>query len=330
MRQIKILQGNTTDIAMPIEVRVIVTEDGVTTITTNDYVHEDGDEVLVTLKGARTYNYIPTFEDNIANFTLTGTEISGIYNVEVSVVRGNERMRYAAHNVIELCVYADECEDVYITSCTLDTAIFIRGEKGDKGDKGEPGAQGEQGDKGEPGNGIVSIEKTSTQENVDTYTITYTDGDSSTFEVTNGINGTNGQNGQDGADGADGVSITSVVQTTTSHESGGENIITVTLSNGAKSTFSVYNGEEGEVELIEVSGATPTQELLPNKFYKFTGSVTALTLTLGTAITGITNIYAFSFVAGAANPTISLPASVTIDGTPSIAAGDYVEFNIMN
>ena len=82
--------------------------------------------------------------------------------------------------------------------------------------------------------------------------------------------------------------------------------------------------------LIEVAGATPTQELASNTFYKFTGAVTSLTLTLGTPIDGITNIYAFSFVAGAANPTISLPASVTIDGTPSIASGDYVEFSIMN
>lgn len=82
--------------------------------------------------------------------------------------------------------------------------------------------------------------------------------------------------------------------------------------------------------LIEVGGTTPTQTLAPNTFYKFTGAVTSLTLTLGTPIDGITNIYAFSFVAGADNPTISLPSRVTIDGTPSIAQGDYVEFNIMN
>lgn len=85
-----------------------------------------------------------------------------------------------------------------------------------------------------------------------------------------------------------------------------------------------------KVQEVEVTGATPTTNLLPNTFYKFTGAVTSLTLTLGTPISGITNIYAFSFVAGADNPVISLPASVTIDGTPSIASGDYVEFNIMN
>lgn len=40
------------------------------------------------------------------------------------------------------------------------------------------------------GRGIVSILKTSTSGNIDTYTITYTDNTTSTFEVTNGIDGT--------------------------------------------------------------------------------------------------------------------------------------------
>lgn len=42
---------------------------------------------------------------------------------------------------------------------------------------------------GADGNGIVSIVKTSTSGNVDTYTITYTNGTTSTFEVTNGSGG---------------------------------------------------------------------------------------------------------------------------------------------
>lgn len=42
------------------------------------------------------------------------------------------------------------------------------------------------------GIGITSIAKTSTSGNVDTYTITFDDGDTETFTVTNGINGTNG------------------------------------------------------------------------------------------------------------------------------------------
>ena len=49
-----------------------------------------------------------------------------------------------------------------------------------------PSIRGEQGEKGETGNGIASITKTATVGKVDTYTITYTDGTTTTFDVTNG------------------------------------------------------------------------------------------------------------------------------------------------
>ena len=46
-----------------------------------------------------------------------------------------------------------------------------------------------KGQQGDTGNGIESIEKTGTEGNVDTYTITYTDGTTTTFDVTNGVDG---------------------------------------------------------------------------------------------------------------------------------------------
>lgn len=55
--------------------------------------------------------------------------------------------------------------------------------------KGQQGVQGEQGQTGAAGNGIVSITKTGTSGLVDTYTILYTNGNSSTFTVTNGQDG---------------------------------------------------------------------------------------------------------------------------------------------
>ena len=51
---------------------------------------------------------------------------------------------------------------------------------------------------------VMSVEKTSTDGLVDTYTITYSDGTQSTFEVTNGQDGKDGENGKDGKDGTDG------------------------------------------------------------------------------------------------------------------------------
>ena len=52
----------------------------------------------------------------------------------------------------------------------------------EKGAKGDTGATGQTG---ATGNGISSVAKTSTSSNVDTYTITYTNGTTTTFDVTN-------------------------------------------------------------------------------------------------------------------------------------------------
>lgn len=430
MQRITYTQGNTFSVSVPMIKKMVEKVDNVTTITTEDYIPEDGDIIEVRLIGERRqYRYTPTIEGNVAVFVCAGNELAGRYGIEVNVLCANgERMRFADPHAIELVPFTGIMDNFVVGSVELGASVFfaMRGEKGDKGDPGEDGV------------GISSITKVSTQGLVDTYAITYTDGTSTTFQVTNGAKGEQGEQGTPGtpgAAGADGVSVSSIVQTTTSTASGGINIITVTLSNGATSTFEIRNGAKGEpaeqlivymtesggtysldkevldiedalsasdaidcclmwdgnvpevvclecygyniqetiggfsrnvivwsgdddkgnshvvrayhdsdsgndvvlydvyplrVPLIEVSGATPTQTLAPNTFYKFTGQVTSLTLTLGTPIDGIANIYAFSFVAGAANPTISLPASVTIDGTPSIAQGDYVEFSIMN
>ncbi len=80
---------------------------------------------------------------------------------------------------------------------------------------------------GEDGVGIASIEKTSTEGLVDTYTITYTDGDTDTFTVTNG------------EQGDDGVGITSIEKTATV---GLVDTYTITLSDGSTYTFTVTNG----------------------------------------------------------------------------------------
>ena len=111
-----------------------------------------------------------------------------------------------------------------------------QGEQGPKGDTGETGAtgaigpQGPTGPTGATGNGIQSITKTGTSGLVDTYTILFTDGTTTTFTVTNG---------QDGSDGADGVSPT---VSTTAITGGTE--VTITDSDGAH-TFDVMDGAQG-------------------------------------------------------------------------------------
>jgi len=129
----------------------------------------------------------------------------------------------------------------------------IQGIQGEKGDKGEPGTQGAKGDKGatgaagkdgsdgQDGNGIKSAVL-----NADyTLTLAFDDGTSYTTPSIRGAAGSNGKDGSDGAAGADGVGIASIAQTTTSTADGGNNVFTVTLTNGNKATFTVKNGSKG-------------------------------------------------------------------------------------
>lgn len=53
--------------------------------------------------------------------------------------------------------------------------------------------------------GIKKIEKTNTVDNIDTYTITFTDDSEYSFTIKNGVDGTNGVNGENGINGKDGI-----------------------------------------------------------------------------------------------------------------------------
>ena len=85
---------------------------------------------------------------------------------------------------------------------------------------------------GEDGVGISSIAKTGTSGLVDTYTITFTNGQTTTFTVTNG---------EDGTDGVDGVSITNIDKTGTA---GRIDTYTIYFSNGRTEYFTVTNGTD--------------------------------------------------------------------------------------
>lgn len=80
--------------------------------------------------------------------------------------------------------------------------------------------------KGTSGNDITGIEKTSSSGNIDTYTITLSDGTTETFTVTNG------------------TSIESIEKTSTS---GLIDTYTITLTDGSTTTFEVANGENAQV-----------------------------------------------------------------------------------
>ena len=118
---------------------------------------------------------------------------------------------------------------IYFTDGSTTTFTVTNGKDGSQGIQGiqgEPGKDGHtpvitvengnwyidgvdtgkkaQGLKGETGNGIRSIVLTESKDLVDTYTIYYTDGSTTTFTVTNGKDGTQGIQGIQGEPGKDG------------------------------------------------------------------------------------------------------------------------------
>jgi len=69
---------------------------------------------------------------------------------------------------------------------------------------GADGAKGDKGDQGETGRGIVSVERINgdgSPGTFDTYAITYSDGQFTTFQVYNGADGEKGEKGDRGDDG---------------------------------------------------------------------------------------------------------------------------------
>ena len=134
--------------------------------------------------------------------------------------------------------------------------------------------------------GIENISLSSSNGDEDIYTITYTDGTTSTFTVTNGKNGADGTNGKDGEDGKDGASPVITIQDgywyvdgintnvlaegkagkdgngilsieLTSTE-GTVDMYTIMFTNGQTTEFKITNGKDGvtpgvpaPIELIE-------------------------------------------------------------------------------
>lgn len=327
MQRITYTQGNTFSVSVPMVKKMVEKVDNVTTITTEDFIPEEGDIIEVRLIGERRqYRYTPTIEGNVAVFVCAGNELAGRYGIEVNVLCANgERMRFADPHAIELVPYTGIMDNFVVGSVELGASVFfaMRGEKGDKGDPAEQLIvyMTESGGTYSLDKEVLDIEDAlSASDAIDC--CLFWDGNVPEVVYLKCY----GYNIQETIGGFS----RNVIVWSGDDDKGNSHVVRAYHDSDSGNDVVLYDVYQLRVPLVEVSGATPTQTLAPNTFYKFTGSVTALTLTLGTAIAGIANIYAFSFVAGADNPTISLPASVTIDGTLSIASGDYVEFSIMN
>lgn len=208
-----IVQGNSFSLAIPLQIYYINGDQ----MDLQDYTPDPTDEVSVQLKGSRrNYTYTPTIDGNVANIDLSGNELSDNYGVVVSVVKANgQRLRSFRTDQFFIVESSDDLTTDDIIQgleenvIYLNSSIFVAGEDG---------------------RGIESIAKTGTSGLVDTYTITYTDATTSTFNVTNG------------EQGEAGATIASVEKTATA---GKVDTYTITMTDGNTFNFEVTNGLDG-------------------------------------------------------------------------------------
>ena len=229
--------------------------------------------------------------------------------------------------------YADNQVPTTVETYVNEHKEELRGEKGDTGPQGEQGPQGIQGTKGDKG------DKGDTGE-------TGPQGPQGVQgkqgpQGEQGIQGPAGPQGEKGADGKNGISAT--------HSWNGT-VLTITSASGTSS--SDLKGEKGDtgpqgiqgtagqdgkngidgknysVEVVESTSST--QEIQPNKFYKF-GEVSSLNITLA-AITDTTqlNEFMFEFISGATATTLTLPSTVKWLETPTIEANKTYQCSIVN
>lgn len=189
------------------------------------------------------------------------------------------------------------------------------------------------------GNGISSIAKTSTAGLVDTYTITYDDGNTSTFAVTNGADG----NGisvitKTSTSGlvdtytitftdsttttftvTNGSSISSISKTSTA---GLVDTYTVTMTDGTTSTFTVTNGADGNG--IASISKTATAGLVDTYTITYTdGTTSTFTVTNGSSGDTVT-----VETTGTASATVAEVTDLKINGSTVFTLSTYMEQSI--
>ena len=223
-----IVQGNSFSLAIPLQIYVIEDNE----MVLQDYTPDATDEVTIQLKGSRrNYTYTPTMDENVANIDLTGNELADNYAVVVSIVKANgKRLRSFRTDQFFIVESSDDLTQADIVAGLEENVIYLNSQIFIAGADGR---------------GIASIVKTGTSGLVDTYTITYTDTTTSTFQVTNGAQGEQGEPGVDGY-GYSNVSTPSPVDGTA----------IITLTNGDTITIDLNHNHDvlvatGEIDRIK-------------------------------------------------------------------------------
>ena len=161
--------------------------------------------------------------------------------------------------------------------------------------------------KGQEGQSIKEIKKTNTSGIVDTYTITLTDGTTSTFTVTNG------------------KAISSISKTGTSEL---VDTYTIKFNDGTTSTFTVKNGKDGDgLQNLQVGGRNLIQTVNGTwgKFFTLTDNGTQLTKSIVTENGFTGNILDVQCITSSSSTWCGyLAGIITLDAFNKIIASDKV------
>lgn len=195
-----------------------------------------------------------------------------------------------------------------------DTGNPSRGEEGPQGPRGETGLQGVQGQigpqgpKGDTGDTGPAGPK----------------GDTGP-QGPQGIQGPVGPQGPQGEQGPQGIQ-----GETGPTGADGKSAYQYAQDGGYTGTEEEFAAKMAQPWAYPVVGMTEAAaELLPNIYYRW-GEVTALTVTLGAEIAGITNEYCFEFVSGETATTLTVPDTIRWAQEPSIEAGKTYQVSILN
>lgn len=147
-------------------------------------------------------------------------------------------------------------DDGTVKTSTLDV---MNGSSGKDGKTPVKGVDYKDGEKGDDGIGITSVTKTKTEGLVDTYTITFSDGSTFEYEITNG------QSGSDGKPGKDAVSPTITENADNTDKIYKLDVTTVdgtftTPNLRGKDGSGSSTGEENVIESISVNGTAVTPD----------------------------------------------------------------------